>query len=458
MNEKIVQKIIQIVGKENILQMPEDCYPYAFDLCKTNNADIPDLVVMPENAHQIAKILKIANEEKIPVVPRGSATNQVGACITRQGSIVISFAKMNKILEINPKNLVAKVQPGVVIGQLNKKLEEYGLFFAPDPSSLDVSTIGGAIAQSASGPHHIKYGGTKEHILDLQVASADGQLFNTGANVKKNVAGYDLTHLMIGSEGTLGVVCEATLKLLPTPEKSCLILAFFEDLESSAKAVTNLISSKLRPSAIDLLDKYSIQVIENFSKLNVFEQTEACLIIEIDGTEKEIEEQSKNILKVLKTSNAKNTKWADTQEDIEEIWFARRQGFSALARLNVDVLAEDIVVPVDRLADMIKKIQEIAHKYSILIATFGHAGDGNLHPHFSVDLRDNSQKLKFKQAEKDMMEYVLSLGGSITGEHGIGFSKKPYLQDMTGAVAIYYMKKIKEIFDPNNILNPEKIL
>lgn len=457
MDDKIIKEIQDIIGPDNLLFSKQDCYPYSFDITKTQSMP-PDVVVFPKNTSEVAKLLKIANENKIPIIPRGSATNQVGGCIPLQGGIVLSFSRMNKILEINPNNLTARVQSGVVIGQLNKKLEQYGLFFAPDPSSLDVSTIGGAIAQSASGAHYIKYGGTKDHILNMQVVSACGDVFHTGADVQKNVAGYDLNHLFIGSEGTLGVVCEATVNLLPKPEKACLVLAFFDNLEYSAKAVESLVASKLRPSSVDMLDKYSIQVIEDFSHLNVFEPSEACLIIEVDGTEKEVEEQLCGVLNVLKSNGATKTKCADTPDEITKIWYARRQGFSALAKLNVDVVAEDIVVPIDKLSDMLKKIQEIAIKYSLLIATFGHAGDGNLHPHFSIDLRDENQKNSFHKAEKEMFDYVLSLNGSITGEHGIGLNKKPYLLDMTGDVAYSYMKKIKEIFDPNNILNPEKIL
>ncbi len=452
-----VKKLEQIAGKDNVLSEKEDCYPYAFDVTKIDSkVNIPNYVVLPENKFQVQEIVKFAAKNKIPIVPRGAGTNQVGACIPLKKGIVMHFSKMNKIISIDEKNLTCKVQPGVVVGNLQKEVEARGLFFPPDPSSLAVSTIGGAIAQSASGPRHFKYGGTHNYVLDLEVITSEGEIIHTATNTKKNVAGYNLTQLFTGSEGTLGIITEATLKLIPKPDVQRVLLAFFDDLQDSARTVENIISHRLRPSTIDLMDKKTIETIEKFHPTGILRPAEACLIIEVDGTEIDVKNQIEQISSVCRDNNSSELKIARNQEESDRIWFARRQAFSSVTKLDFDVVSEDIVVPPDRLVDTVRKIQEISKKHSIIITIMGHSGDGNLHPHFALDLRDEDQRKRYKLAEKEMIEYVLSIGGTITGEHGVGMTKKQYLPLVNSNTK--FMRLIKQAFDPQDIFNPGKIL
>lgn len=454
-----VKKFEQIVGKDNVLSQKEDCYPYAFDVTKTiDEIHVPEYIILPENKFQVQEIVKFAAKNKLPIVPRGAGTNQAGACIPLQNGIVMHFSKMNKIISIDEKNLICRVQPGVVVENLQKEVESRGLFFPPDPSSLAVSTIGGAISQSASGPRHFKYGGTRDYVLDLEVITADGEIINTGAKTQKNVAGYNLTQLFTGSEGTLGIITEATLKLIPKPDVRRVMLAFFDDLKDSARTVENIIAHRLCPSTIDLMDDKTIETIEKFHPTGILRPADACLIIEVDGTEIDVKNQIEQIGLVCRDNNSSEIKIAHNQEEADKIWFARRQAFSSVTKLDFDVISEDIVVPADRLVDTVRTIQEISRKYSIIITILGHSGDGNLHPHFALDLRDENQRKNYKLAEKEMIDYVVSIGGTITGEHGVGISKKEYLPLVAPNSNIKFMRAIKQVFDPQNIFNPGKIL
>lgn len=458
-DNSIVKKIESIFGKDNVLSQLEDRYPYAFDVIEQGqDVSIPDLVVLPENKQQIQEIVKFANEYNIPIIPRGAGTNQVGSCIPKKNGIVIHFSKMDKIIEIDENNLSCTVQTGAIVGNVQTEVEKRGLFFPPDPSSLAVSTIGGAIALSASGPRHFKYGGTRDYIIDLEVITSTGEIIHTSSKTPKNVAGYNLTQLFVGSEGTLGIITEATLKLIPKPDVQRVMLAFFDRLEDSASAVSAIIKHRLRPSTIDLMDEKTIETIEKFTSTGILRIAQACLIIEVDGTEIDVQDQTEKIIAVCKDHNSCEIKFAQNKEESDKIWFARRQAFSSVAKLNVDIVTEDIVVPPARLVDMVKKIQEISKKYDLVITIMGHSGDGNLHPNFSLDLRDEDQKICYKLAEKEMFDYVIELGGTIAGEHGIGSLKKPYIGMVNADPNLKFMKMIKDVFDPKNIFNPEKVL
>jgi glycolate oxidase len=458
-NSMVVKKFEKIVGKDNVLSEREDCYPYSFDVVEQGqDVRVPDIVVLPENKLQVQEIVRFAAQQNIPIVARGAGTNQVGSCIPSRNGIVMHFSKMKSIIEIDENNLNCTVQPGVIVGDLQKEVESRGLFFPPDPSSLAVSTIGGAIAQSASGSRHFKYGGTRDYVIDLEVVTADGEIIHTSSKTQKNVAGYNLTQLFVGSEGTLGIITEATLKLIPKPDVRRILLAFFDDLKDSARAVEAIIRHRLRPCVIDLLDEKTIETIEDFSHSGIFRSAEACLIIEVDGTEIDVADQIQKINNVCGDYNVSEIKIAQNQEESDKIWFARRQAFSAVTRLNFDVVAEDLVVPPSKLVEMVRKIQEISRKYDINIAIMGHSGDGNLHPHFSLDLRDEEQKHRYQLAELEMLDYAATLGGTITGEHGVGVVKKPHMTLVNDESNLKFMRMIKQVFDPKNIFNPEKIL
>lgn len=454
---EVISKLSRIVGAQNVLYEKEDLYCYAFDTMHHGySVMMPDYVVLPSCAQEVAEIVKVAKNFKLPIIPRGAGTNHVGGCVAVDGGIIIHFSRMNKIIEIDIKNLTCKVQPGVVLDDLQKEVEKLGFFFPPDPSNLKVSTIGGAVALSSSGPRHFKYGGVNEYTLDLEVVNSEAEIFHTGMGVKKNVSGYNLTNLFVGSEGTLGIVTEITLKLIPKPMCRQIMLAFFDKIERASDAVRAIIQAKLTPSVLDLIDKNTIMTIEKFYPTGVFKEAQACLIIEVDGSdEQEIFTQSAKIEKVCKLFCSNDFVIAKNDADSEKIWFARRSAFAAVAKLAPDVVTEDAVVPQDKITEMVKIIKGLCEKYNIMACIMGHAGDGNIHPNFSLDLRNEEQAKNFELLKKEFFEAAKTLGGSISGEHGIGMTKSKYLNKED--IAFRYMKQIKTIFDPENIFNPHKI-
>lgn len=457
-NNSIINELKRILPNNNVLTDYEERYCYAFDTTAVrDNLYLPDVVVLPENAKQISEILKLADQNNIPVLARGAGTNHVGGCVPLNGGIVIHTSKMNKILGIDKDNLTCTVQPGVVVEKLQNEAEKLGLFYPPDPSNLKVSTIGGSVALSSSGPRCFKYGGTKDYVLGLEVVLADGTIMKTGGNTVKNVAGYNLTQLFIGSEGTLGIVTEATLRLIPKPEERKLILVFFNSPDNAANAVNSIISAGITPSTLDLMDKPTMQAIEKFYSTCLLTNMEAALVIEIDGYKDAVSVQKQQIIDICNNCGAKNIHAAQNQQEADEIWFARRSAFGAVARLRPNVITEDTVVPRDKISQMIKEIQRISKKYDITACIMGHAGDGNIHPNFPLDFRDKDEMKMFEAVADELMEAAIKLGGTISGEHGIGLIKSKYLNKALDENAINYMKLIKNIFDPKGILNPGKI-
>ncbi len=455
---KITSELSKILPKDNILSTLEECYVYSQDGTNTRTSDkLPDIVIFPETIEEIQKIMKFANNNNIPVTGRGAGTNLIGACLPDFGGIVMNFSKMNKILDINKTNMTATVQPGVVIGDLQKELDKIGLFFPPDPSNLRVSTIGGAIAQSAGGPKTFKYGTTKDYILGLKIILADGTLMTTGGNTIKNATGYPLTQLFIGSEGTLGIVVEANLKLIPKPESAKVMLAYFDDIETASLSVNNIIDSKIFPSTIDFMDKNSITTVEKFYPANLRTDKEAALIIEIDGTKESVQTEGKKLKEILIKSSASDIQVSNTDEEYEKIWTARRSSFAAAAKLRPDVVTDDVIVPRSQLPKLIKGINEICSRYNLETCVVGHVGDGNVHPQIALNLENPQEHKNYIEAKKEIYNLTISLGGTLSAEHGIGAEKKQYLPMAVDKTALEYMKKIKYIFDPKNILNPNKI-
>ncbi len=455
---KIVSDLEKILSSKNILSTPEECYVYSQDGTNGITSEImPDAAVFPETIEEVQNILKFANENKIPVVARGAGTNLVGACIPEKGGIILNFTKMNKILEINKTNMTATVQPGVVIGELQKQVETEGLFFPPDPSNMRVSTIGGAIAQSAGGPKTFKYGTTKDYILGLKVILADGSLIKTGSNTIKNATGYHLEQLFIGSEGTLGIVVEATLKLIPKPESTRVVLAYFDDVDEATKSVNKMIDANLWPSTIDFMNKNTLQTIEKFYPAGLLTEKEAALIIAIDGFESSMDTQIERLKTVLQQSNSSDIIISTTQEEQERIWTARRASFAATAKLKPDVISNDLIVPRENISKLVKGINEICDKYSLPVCIVGHIGDGNIHPQVALDLNNEEEAKNYDLAKSELYELTLNLGGTLSAEHGIGSEKKMFMTKAIEENTLYCMKNIKKMFDPNNILNPSKI-
>ena len=455
---KIKTELGHILPKKNILSSLEERYVYSQDGTNDIISNIlPDSVVFPETIEQVQAILRYANKNKIPVVARGAGTNLVGACIPEHGGIVINFTKMDKILSINKTNMTARVQPGLIVERLNEKAKELGLFFPPDPSNMRVSTIGGAIAQSAGGPKTFKYGTTKDYVLGLKVILADGTLLETGVNTIKNATGYHLEQLFIGSEGTLGIVVEATLKLIPLPESTQVVMAYFNSVEDATESVTKMIDSNIFPSTIDFMDKNTLSAVEKFYKIGLKTDKKACLIIETDGLECSMKEQIDRLNSILLKSNAENIVISTTEEEQEELWTARRASFGAISKLNPDVLTNDMIVPRENISKLVKGITEIGEKYNLTICTVGHIGDGNIHPQVALDLNNPEDVKNYNLAKSEFYKLTLELGGTLSAEHGIGLEKKSFLLNAITPESLDYMKKIKKLFDPNNILNPDKI-
>lgn len=435
-----------------------ELYCYAEDSTNTNaELQQPDVVIFPESIEDVQKILKYANDHKIPVISRGAGTNMVGACTCPKGGIVLCFTKMNKILDFNTIDMTMTVQPGVVLEDIKKMANSEGLFYPPDPSNFRVSTIGGSIAQSSGGAMGFKYGTTKDYILSLTVVLADGSVMKFGAKTIKDAVGYHLNQLIIGSEGTLAVVVEAELKLIPKPEAERTILAYFSSIENSVSGVNNILKAKIFPSTIDFMDKNSINTVEKFKNCGLKTDMDAMLLINIDGFECSMDYQQEIVINELKNSGADFIEIARTEEQKNDIWTARRASFAATAQLAPDVLSDDIIVPRSKITEMIKGCRDICDKHKLNVCMVGHLGDGNLHPQIALDLNNDEQFKNYRQAKSEIYNLVISLGGTISAEHGVGLEKLSYLEGLIEASAIDKMKEIKQVFDPKNILNPNKI-
>lgn len=455
---KIEEELEKFLPEDSILSSLEECYVYSQDGTNTRKSEkTPDVVIFPETIEEVQQVVKFANIHEIPVTARGAGTNLIGACLPDSGGIVMNFSKMNKIKRINKTDMTAIVQPGVVVGDLQKAVEEIGLFFPPDPSNLRVSTIGGAIAQSAGGPKTFKYGTTKDYVLGLKVVLADGSLMITGSNTIKNATGYPLSQIFIGSEGTLGIVVEATLKLIPKPETSRVMLAYFDSINDATISVNNIIDSKIFPSTIDFMDNNAINTVEKFYPANLATDKTAALIIEIEGSENSVIEDSNKLKEVLLKSKASGITISNTKEEYERIWTARRASFAATAKLRPDVVTDDMIVPRSNLPKLVEGINRICQKYQLQTCVIGHVGDGNVHPQIALNLEDKHEYANYIKAKEEMYKLTIELDGTLSGEHGIGSEKKKYIPMAIDKVALEYMKKIKVVFDPKNILNPDKI-
>lgn len=458
LTDNLIKELNKALPKENILSDEAERYVYSFDASNNQqNKALPDAVVFVENIEQVLKVVKIANEQMTPIICRGAGTNTVGACVPTHGGIVLNFSKMNKILEINQENMTARVQPGVVVGDLQKAVEKQGLFYPPDPSNLKISTIGGSIAQNSAGARCFKYGATKDYIIDMLVVMANGELIRTGSNTIKNATGYNLGSIFIGSEGTLGIVVEATIKLIPKPEETQVIMAYFDTVEDSIYAVNKIIEKQVFPATIDFMDKNAIQTVEKFYPTGLLCDKESALIIELDGYNTEISRQRETICEILRTNNAANIQYSRTKEEAEHIWAARRSSMAACTKLKPNVTTDDIIVPRSNLAKLVKGVQDICTRHNLTVCLVGHVGDGSVHPQIPIDYNNKYEYKHYKIAKSEIYQLTARLGGIISGEHGIGLEKKAYISQVVDGGALGYMRQIKKIFDPKNILNPYKI-
>jgi glycolate oxidase len=455
MDEKIKQELVRIVGEENYTERLIDMVSYSYDA--SGHSHRPSCAVWAEKAEQISGIMKLANRELIPVIPRGAGTGLSGMAVPAKGGIVLDLSHMNKILKISIEDRLVIVQPGVVYGDLEKALLPFGFFFPPDPASGKVCTLGGNVATNAGGMKGAKYGTTRDYVLGLRVVLPDGRIMRTGSKAIKSVSGYDLTRLFVGSEGTLGVVTEIILKINPKPTATSTALATFNNLEDAGRAVSEIMHSGILPSVLEILGKETLMAINKNTDLKLPE-VEAMLLAETDGyTKEETTYQMKKVLEIFKQNNAGDVKEAKSEDEVVELWKARKSAYAVLARIKTHFVLEDVTVPMARVADLLKGIDRIAKKYNLQIATFGHAGDGNLHPQVLYDGYDPDQVKRMEAASAELFKLAIDLEGTLTGEHGIGLSKAPYMTLEHDPVAMDVMRSLKNLFDPNNILNPGKM-
>ncbi|MCP3760968.1 glycolate oxidase subunit GlcD [Domibacillus sp. A3M-37] len=445
-----------IVGAENVITSSAGRLVYSYD-ATPNFQSMPEAVIAPRNTAEVAQIVTVCRDKKIPIVPRGSGTNLAAGTVPSEGGIVLLFKHMNNILEIDEENLTVTVQPGVVTLDMIKAVEQKGLFYPPDPSSMKISTMGGNINENSGGLRGLKYGVTRDYVMALQAVLPNGDIIRTGGKLAKDVAGYDLTRLLVGSEGTLAVITEATLKLIPMPETKQTMLALYNSMDAAAKSVSEIIAAKIIPATLEFLDRPTLIAVEDFAQIGLPTDVEAVLLIEQDGPPEIVARDIEKMAAICTREQAVSVQIAATEAEALALTTARRAALSALARLKPTTILEDATVPRSEIANMVKAINEIAEKHNVRIATFGHAGDGNLHPTCPTDARDHDEMERVEAAFADIFAKAIELGGTITGEHGVGMMKAPYLEWKMGPEGIAIMKAIKHSFDPDNIMNPGKM-
>ncbi|MGM8365245.1 FAD-binding oxidoreductase [Virgibacillus sp. W0181] len=444
-----------IPESKRILTDHADLYSYAFDA--SFGMFLPEVVVQPESTEEVAAIMNLANTYEIPVYPRGQGTSLSGGPLPVQGGIVLDLSNWDDHLLVDPEDMVAVVSPGVLTSDINTAALEFGMIYPPDPSSSHVSTIGGNLAENSGGPRGLKYGVTKDYVIGLEVVTPEGEVIRTGGRTIKNVTGYDLTKLIVGSEGTLGIITEATLRLSPKPRATKTLMALFDDLVNAGAAISKTLQAGILPSKLEIMDHDSINAVEEYEPLGLPTDVEAMLLVELDGHPAAIEDEINNVQDVFAAAGAREVRIAHTKEEENELWRARKLVSPAIVRKKPTKISEDATVPRSKIPDMFARLKEIKNKYKIDLVVFGHAGDGNLHPNIIADKRDHEEMRRVELAVEEIFEAAVELGGTLSGEHGIGTLKAPFMEMELGAIGLDMMKRIKESWDPNNILNPGKI-
>ncbi|PJN91728.1 FAD-binding oxidoreductase [Bacillus sp. mrc49] len=455
MEQDALTALSQIIPRNRMFLDLAERYCYSYDA--SFGEYLPEIVIQPKNAKEISELVKMANLHKIPVYPRGSGTSLSGGPLPVKGGMVLDLTLLRDKLFIDRENMLAIVSPGVITATIHQKADEAGLFYPPDPSSSNVATIGGNLLENSSGPKGLKYGTTKEYVIGLEVVTPTGEIIRTGGKTVKNVTGYDLTRLIVGSEGTLGIVTEAIIRLIPKPQSQKTFVAHFNHFIDSGHAITSILSSGILPSALELMDNACIRAVENYRPSGLPLQAEAILIIEVDGHLLAIEEEINKCADICRDNGASYVKIAETVEERQTIWSARKWVSPAITQMGPTKISEDATVPRNQIPAMMERLQQIRDKYELNLVVFGHAGDGNLHPNIITDKRNKAEMKKVELAVSEIFEAAIELGGTLSGEHGIGTLKSPYMEMELGANGVNMMKKIKEAWDPNNILNPGKI-
>lgn len=457
MDKSTLNKLKNLVGESNYFDSPEDKLVYSYDGTPLISHK-PEAIIRPRDVEDVATIFKMANESGFSIVPRGSGTGLSGGSVPSENSIVLLMNQWNKILEIDSENLTAWVQPGLITSKLHSAVEEIGLFYPPDPGSQNICTIGGNVAENAGGLRGLKYGVTKNYVMGIEMVMPNGDVIVNGGKNVKDVAGYNIRDLVVGSEGTLGVFTKILVKLIPKPETSKTLLAVFDKITDAAETVSEIIANHIIPCTVEFIDNTTINSVEDYAKIGLPRTAGAILLLEVDGYREIVERDASRIREICKKKNARDVKVAADQQEALQLKEARRTAFSALARVKPTTILEDATVPRSNLAILVEKIDQIARKYNLKMGNFGHAGDGNLHPTCLTDERDKDEIARVEKAFHEIYDETIKLGGTVTGEHGIGLAKKGFLRDMISVPAIEVMKKIKEALDPNMVLNPGKII
>ena len=454
--EQILAELRRVVGDENVLITPEDLIPYSFDGTAALQ-QMPGCVVFARTTEQVASILRLANDTRTPIVTRGSGTGLSGGSLPSADCIVLCTVKMDKILELDRANLTMLVQPGVTTLQVADAASTAGLFYPPDPGSMKISTIGGNVAENSGGLRGLKYGVTRNYVMGMEVVLPGGEVLWTGNKCVKDVAGYSLKDLFIGSEGTLGVITKVLLRLIPKPQAKKTMVASFAQMDRAAEAVSAIIAAQIIPCTLEFLDRMTIHCVEAYAKIGLPLDCEALLLMETDGHPAAVAEEAAEMEKICRDKGCLELRVAKDDAEAAKLASARRAAFSALARVSPTTILEDATVPRSELAKMIRFVEAVAKKYNLRIGTFGHMGDGNLHPTFLTDERDKEEMRRVEEAFKEIFDEAIRLGGTITGEHGVGLAKKSFLPKFAGDAQMRVMRELRRALDPRGILNPGKM-
>ena len=454
----LIKEFQSILGSENVMTEEADRQVYAYDSAVIDPV-IPELVVRPTSSEGLGQVVRLCNENQFPLTVRGSGTNLSGGTIpSKEHGVVVVINGLNQILEINTEDLYARVQPGVITAPFARAVAEKGLFYPPDPGSQTVSTLGGNVAENAGGLRGLKYGVTKDYVMGVDFFDVDGQLIQSGGRTVKCVTGLNLPGLMVGSEGTLGVFNEITLKLIPPPQASQAMMAVFDSVDKASETVSAIIAHKIVPCTLEFLDQFTIATVEDFRHAGLPTSAKALLLIEVDGHPAQVAEDAEKVRDLCTKLGATQIQVAGSQAEKETIWQARRDALPALARLKPTTVLEDATVPRSKIPAMIRAINDIGSKYDLTIGTFGHAGDGNLHPTILTDRRNKEEFQRVEQAIEEIFDAALSMDGTLSGEHGIGLAKQSFMSKEVTAATLAYSRKLKKALDPNLILNPGKII
>ncbi len=451
-----IESLKEILSPDRVLTSAEDIVPYSFDGTAVLKQR-PGAVVFPLTAEEVSECVKLARKHSIPVVTRGSGTGLSGGSVPLAGCLVICLVKMDKLIEVDEKNLTLRAQSGVITKGIDDAAAKVGLFYPPDPGSMKISTIGGNVAENSGGLRGLKYGVTRDYVMGIEVVLPDGTLTFLGNKCVKDVAGYSMKDLFIGSEGTLGIITEVILKVLPRPKARKTMLALYDSMDAAAKTISAIIAAKIIPCTLEFLDRVTVQCVEDYSKIGLPTDVEALVLMETDGHPVVVEEEAAQMMALAKANGARDVRAAADEAEGAKLAAARRNAFSALARVRPTTILEDVTVPRSELATMVAFIDSVAKKHNLQIGTFGHLGDGNLHPTFLTNERDHEEMHRVEIALEEIVDETIRLGGTVTGEHGVGLAKKAFLKRQLGEGSYELMRSIKHALDPQGLLNPGKI-